>query len=126
MSCAQAARIPAPWWKWTLPSAAIVAALVWLAARYPWGGPDIRGYEEYKLPDAIPVALAVAADGSAVWFTLESSNMIGVLRNGRLAFVRKNFESIEPLGLAIDATGAAWFTDAQLSRNSSALGSRSR
>ena len=114
MSCAPAARIPAPWWKWTLPSAAIVAAVVWIAALYPlgMGGPDIRGFEEYKLPDAIPVALAVAADRSAVWFTLESSNMIGVLRNGRLAFVRKDFESIEPLGLAIDAAGAAWFTEA--------------
>ena len=114
MSCAPAARIPAPWWKWTLAGAAIVAAIVWIAALYPlgMGGPDIRGYEEYKLPDAIPVALAVAADRSTVWFTLESSNMIGVLRNGRLAFVRKDFESIEPLGLAIDAAGAAWFTEA--------------
>jgi len=114
MSCAPAARIPALWWKWTLPSAAIVAALMWLAGRYQWGmsGPDIRGYEEYKLPDAIPVALAVAADRSAVWFTLESSNMIGVLRDGRLAFVRKAFESIEPFGLAIDGAGAAWFTEA--------------
>jgi virginiamycin B lyase len=90
-----------------------VAALVWLALRTPWpiGAPDLRGFEEYKLP-AIPVALAVAADRSAVWFTLESSNMIGLLRNGQLAFVRKDFESIEPLGLAIDANGAAWFTEA--------------
>jgi virginiamycin B lyase len=116
MSYAPAARVPAPWWKWTVPGVAIVAALVWLAVRYtgPLGGPDLRGFEEYKLPDrsAIPVALAVAADRSAVWFTLESSNMIGILRNGRLAFVRKDFESIEPLGLAIDATGAAWFTEA--------------
>ncbi|HEV8210382.1 MAG TPA: hypothetical protein VGP77_09685 [Vicinamibacterales bacterium] len=114
MSHAPAARIPAPWWKWALPSAAILAVLVWLAGRYPWGmgGPDIRGYEEYKLPDATPVALAVAGDRSAVWFTLESSDAIGVLRNGRLAFVHKDFESIEPLGLAIDVTGAAWFTEA--------------
>src|SRR4029450_12064546 len=109
MSHAPAARIPAPWGKWGVPSAAILAVLVWLAGRYPWGmgGPDIRGYEEYKLPDATPVALAVAGDRSAVWFTLESSDAIGVLRNGRLAFVHKDFESIEPLGLAIDVTGAA-------------------
>jgi virginiamycin B lyase len=121
VSYVPAPRIPAPWWKWTLPSLAIVAALVWLAVRMPWpvGGPDLRGLDEYKLPGGIafPVALAVAPDRSGVWFTLESSNRLGVLRsNGQYAFVRKEFESIEPLGLAIDATGAAWFTEAPKQR----------
>jgi virginiamycin B lyase len=114
MSSVPARRIPAPWWKWTLSIATIAAAIVWLAGRYQWGigGPETRGYEEYKLLGDTPVAVAVAADRSAVWFTLESSNTIGVLRNGTVAFVRKEFESIEPLGLAVDATGAAWFTEA--------------
>jgi virginiamycin B lyase len=116
MSDATAARFVAPGWKWTVPGAAIVVLLVGLAVRHTgsMSTPDLRGFEEYKLPDhvAMPVALAVAADRSAVWFTLESSNTIGVLRNGRLAFVHKDFESIEPLGLAIDASGAAWFTEA--------------
>jgi len=59
------------------------------------------------------VARAVAPDRSGVWFTLESSNRLGVLsKNGEFAFVHKEFESIEPLGLAIDANGAAWFTEA--------------
>lgn len=117
MSHALAARLPAAWWKFVVPGAAIVAALVWLAVRPagPIGGPDLRGFEEYKLPAgvAFPVALAVAPDRSGVWFTLESSDRLGLLsRNGQFAFVRKEFESIEPLGLAIDATGAAWFTEA--------------
>ena len=116
MSYVPAARAPAPWWKWLLPGVAIVAALAWLALRAPWpiGGTGTGGFEEYRLPDrtAFPVALAVAPDRSGVWFTLESSNMLGVLRDGQFTFVRKEFESIEPLGLAIDARGAAWLTEA--------------
>lgn len=121
MSYAAAARIAAPWWKWTLPVVAIVAAIVWLAVQMPWsvGRPDLRGFDEYKLPVgmAFPVTLAAAPDRSGVWFTLESSNRLGVLHsNGEFAFVRKEFESIEPLGLAIDAAGAAWFTEAAKQR----------
>ena len=121
MSYVPAARIPAPWWKWTLPGVAITAAIVWLAVRMPWpvGGPDLRGFDEYKLPGsaAFPVTLAAAPDRSGVWFTLESSNRLGVLHsNGQFAFVRKEFESIEPLGLAIDTTGSAWFTEAAKQR----------
>ena len=116
MSYVPAARWVAKWWKWTLLGLVIVAVLVWLAVRLPWpmGGLDRRGFEEYKLPDgtAFVVALAVAPDRSGVWFTLESSNRIGLLRNGQFAFVRKEFDSIEPLGLAVDANGAAWFTEA--------------
>jgi virginiamycin B lyase len=114
MSYAPAA--PMPWWKWTLPGAAIAAALLWLALRQagPIATTADGGFDEYKVPDrsAIPVALAVAPDRSAVWFTIESANMLGVLRDGQFTFVRKEFESIEPLGLAIDANGAAWFTEA--------------
>jgi virginiamycin B lyase len=116
MSYVPAARWPAAWWKWLLPGVLIVAALAWLALRAPWplGGGDSGGFEEYRLPDrtAFPVALAAAPDRTGVWFTLEASNMLGVLRNGQFAFVRKAFESIEPLGLAVDASGAAWFTEA--------------
>jgi virginiamycin B lyase len=99
---------------------AIAAGLLALAVQWPWPlrGPDLRGFEEYKLPDgmAFPVALAVAPDRSGVWFTLESSNRIGRLHNGQFAFVRKEFESIEPLGLAVDASGAAWITEAPRQR----------
>jgi virginiamycin B lyase len=99
---------------------------VWQGRALPWsaGAPDGRGFQEYRLPDrgAFPVALAVAPEGpaakgaapagSAVWFTMEASDRIGVLREGAFHFVRKTAESIEPLGLAVDASGAAWFTDA--------------
>jgi hypothetical protein len=110
VSYAAAARIAAPWWKWTLPVVAIVAAIVWLAVQMPWsvGRPDLRGFDEYKLPVgmAFPVTLAAAPDRSGVWFTLESSNRLGVLHsNGEFAFVRKEFESIEPLGLASTPPG---------------------
>jgi virginiamycin B lyase len=121
VSYAPAARIPAPWWKWTLPGVAIVAAIVWLGVPMPWpvGGPDLRGFDEYKLPagTAFPVTLAATPDRTGVWFTLESSNRLGVLHsNGQFAFVRKEFESIEPLGLAVDAAGAAWITEAPKQR----------
>ena len=54
--------------------------------------------DEYKLPGntAFPVALAAAPDRSDVWFTLESSSLLGVLRDGEFAFVRKPSASIEP------------------------------
>lgn len=117
MSYAPAGRLPAAWWKFALPSVAIVAALAWLAMRPtgPMSQADLRGFAEYKLPDGIafPVALALAPDRSGVWFTLEQSDRLGVLRHdGHFVFVHKEFESIEPLGLAIDASGAAWFTEA--------------
>jgi virginiamycin B lyase len=115
MSSVPAPHRPAPWWKWAVPALAIAAALLWLAARAPWPALATGGdaFDEYRLPDrsAIPVALAPAPDG-AVWFTLESADRLGVLRDEQFAFVRKPSESVEPLGLAIDASGAVWSTEA--------------
>ncbi len=59
----------------------------------------------------IPTALAVAPDG-AVWFTIEFSNAIGVFRSGRIERLPKGIQNLEPLGLAVDAAGDAWYTDA--------------
>jgi virginiamycin B lyase len=117
MSHAVTARWPVAGWKFLLPGVAIVTALLWLALRPagPLGGLAVRGFDEYKLPAgvAFPVALAVAPHRSGVWFTLEAADRLGVLTSdGRFAFVQKAFESIEPLGLAIDGAGAAWFTEA--------------
>ena len=71
------------------------------------------GFEEFRLPNRtdMPVAVAAARDGT-VWFTLESSNAIGRLRNGQIERIPKGAESIEPLGLAVDAEGRAWYTEA--------------
>jgi virginiamycin B lyase len=97
----------------------IVSGLTLLTWRIgPWGS---RGFEEFKLPNRtdIPVAIAVAPDGT-VWFTLESSDTIGLFRNGRIQKVLKGTESIEPLGLAVDARGGAWYTEAPKQRISRA------
>jgi virginiamycin B lyase len=58
----------------------------------------------------IPTALAVAPDG-AVWFTIEFSDAIAVFRNGKIERFPKGTQNLEPLGLAVDAAGTAWYTD---------------
>jgi virginiamycin B lyase len=68
--------------------------------------------EEYRLPDAedIPAAIALAPDGG-VWFTLESSDAVGVLRNGVIHKVPRGGETVEALGLAVASDGGVWVTD---------------
>ena len=85
---------------------AIVVA--WMAG---WSSGD--GFEEIRLSNRtdIPVAIAAARDGT-VWFTLESSDAIGRLRSGRVERIPKGAQSIEPLGLAVDVEGGAWYTEA--------------
>jgi virginiamycin B lyase len=58
----------------------------------------------------IPAAVAAAPNG-AVWFTIEFSDAIGVFRNGKIERFRKQAQNLEPLGLAADTAGGAWFTD---------------
>jgi virginiamycin B lyase len=88
---------------------AIVSGLALFAWRIaPWTS---RGFEEFPLANDIPVSIAVARDG-AVWFTLESSEAIGLLRDGHIEKFPKGTESIEPLGLAVDVSGRAWYTEA--------------
>jgi virginiamycin B lyase len=58
----------------------------------------------------IPTAVAVAPEG-AVWFTIELSDAIGVLRDGKIHRLPKGTPNLEPLGLAVDASGGAWYTD---------------
>jgi virginiamycin B lyase len=86
---------------------AAVAALVWWIG--PWSG---SGFVEYAMPRRtdIPTAVAIASDGT-VWFTIEFSDTIGRLRDGRLETLPKGKQNIEPLGLAVDAAGFAWYTD---------------
>src|SRR5207302_1835421 len=71
------------------------------------------GFVEYQMPTStdIPTAVAVAADGT-VWFTIEFSNSIGVLRNGAITKLPKGRQNLEPIGLAVDSHGFAWYTDA--------------
>jgi virginiamycin B lyase len=104
----------------TLRSATIaVAGIVALAIGvFAWrsGGGSTWGFQEFKLaPSDIPVGIAPSPDG-AVWFTLEASDAIGVLRNGRIQKLSKGVDSVEPLGLAVDAGGRAWYTEAPRQR----------
>ena len=88
----------------------LAAALTWRFG--PWAG---SGFVEWKMPQVtdIPVAVARARDGT-VWFTIDSSNAIGRLKDGRVEKARKPTDNLEPLGLAADADGSAWYTDAHL------------
>jgi multiple sugar transport system substrate-binding protein len=67
-------------------------------------GPEVVEYRALDAQD-IPAALAIAPDG-AVWFTLESSDAVGVLRDGRIERVSRGRETIEPLGLAAGVASA--------------------
>jgi virginiamycin B lyase len=58
----------------------------------------------------IPTALAIGPNG-AVWFTIEFSDAIGVFRNGKIDRISKGSQNLEPLGLAADGAGGAWYTD---------------
>jgi virginiamycin B lyase len=105
-----------PGWRWgrwpgLVIAACIVTAAITLAGRIgPWGS---RGFTELRLPSRtdIPVAIAVAPDRT-VWFTLESSDTIGLLRNGKVQKLPTGSASVEPLGLAVDPSGLVWYTDA--------------
>jgi virginiamycin B lyase len=97
-------------------AACAVAVLAWRFE--PWAA---RGFQEFRLPHQgdIPVSIAVGPDGT-VWFTLESSDAIGLFRDGRIQKLAKGAESVEPLGLAVDSGGQAWYTDAPRQRISRA------
>ena len=98
------------WQGWVLAALLVAAGLgafVWhLRVR------SDPGFVEYPMlaKTDIPAAVAVAPNG-AVWFTIEFSDAIGVLRDGKIGRFRKPGQNLEPLGLAADAAGGAWFTD---------------
>jgi virginiamycin B lyase len=96
---------------WLVPATIVLVAglgvLVWRFS--PRSDP---GFIEYRMlvKTDIPTALAVAPDG-AVWFTIEFSDAIAVFRNGKIERFPKGTQNLEPLGLAVDAGGGAWYTD---------------
>ena len=110
-----AATTPAPASRRRWLSALVLAATLVAAAGtayWLYGAWMARGFTEYRMPDRtdIPTAVAVAPDGT-VWLTIEFADAIGVLRNGRIEKIPKGKQSFEPLGLAVDGQGAAWYTD---------------
>jgi virginiamycin B lyase len=76
----------------------------------PWSP---AGFAEYRMLAGgdIPAAVTAAADGT-IWFTIENSNAIGVLRDGAVQRISKGRDNLEPLGLAVAPDGGVWFTDA--------------
>jgi virginiamycin B lyase len=93
-------------------AAGIVQARPWLRSS--------AGFHEFKLAASdIPVGIAAAADGT-VWFTLEASDAIGLLKDGEIVKLAKGGPSVEPLGLAVDGTGRVWYTEAPRQRISRA------
>ena len=99
--------------------AGAIALAVIIAAGIVQVRPWLRGsagFHEFKLAASdIPVGIAAAADGT-VWFTLEAADAIGLLRDGEIMKLAKGGESVEPLGLAVDRTGRAWYTEAPRQR----------
>ena len=99
-----------PWRLWLvlpLVFAAGVGVLLW--HRGPSTDP---GFVEYRMPvkTDIPTAVAIEPNG-AVWFTIEFSDAIAVFRDGKIDRFSKGAQNLEPLGLAVDADGGAWYTD---------------
>jgi len=90
--------------------AVAVAALVWWVG--PWSDSGFVEYAMLRRTD-IPTAVAIAPDGT-VWFTIEFSDTMGRLRNGRVETLPKGKQNVEPIGLAVDAAGFAWYTDGPL------------
>ncbi|HVY07158.1 MAG TPA: hypothetical protein VHB46_14390 [Burkholderiales bacterium] len=90
--------------------AAIVAAAVFWKSR--GGTVSAADFVEYPMIVAsdIPTAVAPAADGT-IWFTISSADAIGMIRDGKVQRLPKAKKSVEPVGMAVDASGAAWFTD---------------
>ncbi len=82
-------------------------ALRWLK------GPRVLEVVEYPMQEKldIPTALALAKDGT-VWFTIDSSDALGRIKDGKMQRISKGSRNVEPLGIGVDAQGNAWVADA--------------
>ena len=95
------------WLLMVLVVAAGLGALVWRLGLQ--SEPSFAEYPMLAKTD-IPTALDIGPNG-AVWFTIEFSDAIGVFRNGKIDRLSKGSQNLEPLGLAADGAGGAWYTD---------------
>ncbi len=91
-------------------AAAIAAVLV---AAWRLAPPPTAPVVEYPMLEKydIPAAIAAAKDGS-IWFTIDFSDAIGVFRNGKIERIRKGSRNMDPIGIAVDQDGNAWYADA--------------
>jgi virginiamycin B lyase len=90
--------------------AVMIAAIVFSRARSGLG--SAGDFVEYKMTveSDIPTTVAVGPDNT-VWFTIDFADAVGMIRDGKQQRLPKGRKSVEPVGLAVDADGAAWFTD---------------
>ena len=93
-----------------LAAATLVIAAILLWRLWPRAHGDFVEYA-MALSTDIPTAVAVAPDGT-VWFTIDSAGAMGVIRHGKIARLPTIRKIVEPIGLAVDADGAAWYGDA--------------
>jgi virginiamycin B lyase len=93
-----------------------VAAIVLAGAAFAvWKSPSRKaaGPVEYAMlaPTDIPTTVAAAPDGD-IWFTIDFGEGVGLVRDGKVQRVPKaGGRNVEPIGLGIDSSGAAWVTD---------------
>lgn len=98
-------------------AAAVITLLAVAAgfARLWWmpSGTRHASFVEYPMPVStdIPTAVAPASDGS-VWFSIDFSDAVGVVRGGKVERFSKGSRSSEPIGIAVDTKGRTWVTDA--------------
>ena len=87
----------------------IAAGLYW---RMRHGQGSAGDFVEYPMTVAsdIPTAVAVGPDDT-VWFTIGFADAVGMIRDGKIQRLPKSKKNVEPVGLAVDADGAAWYTD---------------
>ena len=98
------------WHAWLLAAVLLAAGLGAFAWRV--GLRSDPGFIEYPMLVKTDIPTAVAVDrNQTVWFTIEFSDAIGIFRNGKIDRIRKGSENLEPLGLAPDGAGGAWYTD---------------
>jgi virginiamycin B lyase len=100
-------RVERRWLAATL--AVVIAGVLTVWRLTPSSPPRVIEYPMLVSTD-IPTAVAVGPDG-AVWFTIEMSDAIGILRQGKIHRLPKGTPNLEPLGLAVDGSGTAWYTD---------------
>ena len=92
---------------------ALAAISAGLGAMWRLSPPPAARVVEYPMLEKndIPAAIAAGTDGS-VWFTIDFSNAIGVFRDGKIDRIAKGSRNMDPIGIAVDDDGNAWYADA--------------
>jgi virginiamycin B lyase len=93
-----------------LAAGTLVIAAVLLWRLWPQSQEDFVEYPMALATD-IPTAVAIAPDGT-VWFSIDTAGVMGVIRDGKVRRLPTIRKIVEPIGLAVDAEGAAWYGDA--------------